>query len=218
MNGQTHTAASPAITAAPVLTIGGSTFAPTNGPTYQIGSQSLTPGGIITFKGTTVSLGPGASSIVVNGLTQNLKPAHPASVTAAPVLTVGGDRFTALNEGSTYVINGQSLTPGEMETVSLSGTTYIVSLASGATVVVVETLGSNGQVTATNTQTIYPPQASQGTITDTVSVSASAGSMPPSGPSASSQGVRLSNDATSVSLRVGGVCISLGTLALALWL
>ena len=218
VDGVTHPAATPAITPAPALTIGGTTYIPNGGSTYNIAGQPLTPGGIITVHGTTISLGPGASSIVVNGLTQNLAPASSATITAAPTLTIGGQTFTAINSGGTYVINGETLTPGESETVTIHGKTYIVSLAPGATVLVIETVGSGGDVTATTFETLYPGHGSEATVTHTVGVGATAGSKPTSGPTHTVKASLQNGAASFLSQMRTVICFSLGTLALAIWL
>ena len=215
VNGHTHTAPQAVITPAPVLTIGGTTITPTNGPTYVVGGQTLSPGGVITVHGTTLSLGPGGSSIVVNGLTQELGSASPASITAPPVLTIGGKTFTAINNGYTYVINGQTLTPGELETVTVNGKTYVISLAHGATVLVIETEGPNGKVTATSYETLYSGSGSRPTITNTVGV---IGASSASRPSAPSQSASLQGSASSLTIQLSTICVALFSLILALWL
>jgi hypothetical protein len=217
VNGHTHTAPNAVITPAPVLTIGGTTFAPTNGPTYVINGQTLTPGGVITAHDTTIALGPGGSSIVVNGLTQELGTASPASITAPPVLTIGGDKFTAINNGYTYVINGETLTPGAMETVTINGKTYIISLAHGATVLVIETEGPNGKVTATAYETLYSGSGTLPTITDTVGVIGATSGSRPSAPSQSVE-AGMQNSASSLTIQLSAICVSLASLTLAIWL
>ncbi|TKA68397.1 hypothetical protein B0A49_10641, partial [Cryomyces minteri] len=149
VNGVTQTLASPVITPAPIV-LGSSTYTANAGSTYVIGGQTLTPGGVITESGSTVSLGPSAAIVVVNGITQTL---GPAATTPAPILTVGGRTYTA-NAGSSYVIAGQTLTPGGVITVS--GTT--ISLAPSAANIVVngvkQTLASPATITAPPVLTI----------------------------------------------------------------
>ena len=217
VNGHTHTAPNAVITPAPVLTIGGTTFAPTNGPTYVINGQTLTPGGVITEHDTTISLGPGGSSVVVNGLTQELGTASSARITAPPVLTIGGEKFTAINNGYTYVINGETLTPGELETVTINGKTYIISLAHGATVLMIETEGPNGKVTATTYETLYSGSGSQPTITNTVGVIGATSGSRPSAPSQSVD-ASLQGSASSLTVQLSAICVSLASLILAIWL
>ena len=116
------------------LTIAGSTFAPTVQTIgeYVIGGSTLRPGSAITVSGTTVSLASSDDFIVVNGVTSALRPGS-VITTAPPLLTIGGTTYTA-NAGTSYTIDGQTLTPGGVITVS--GTT--VSLAPSATVLVVD--------------------------------------------------------------------------------
>lgn len=80
----------------------------------------------------------------------------------APILTIDGHTFHAINGGmgTTYVIDGQTITMGEEETVTIDGTAYQVSLAPEATRLVVETEDANGQVTASSTMTLFPEQGS----------------------------------------------------------
>ncbi|KAK3707856.1 hypothetical protein LTR37_011858 [Vermiconidia calcicola] len=210
INGETQMLSQPMITPAPVLTIGGTVYAPNAGMTYNIDGQQLTPGGVITVDGTTISLGAGASSVVVNGLTQDLVD---PSITAAPVLIIGGQTFTATN-GQTYVINGETLTAGEEETVTVNGKTYIVSLYPGATVVMIETEGPNGEVTATSYQTLYQGAGARPTITNTVS----AGSRPSAGGPSQTVAPALGRAAPSSTAGLSAVCAAFATLALAIWL
>ncbi|KAH3996874.1 hypothetical protein HBI70_215880 [Parastagonospora nodorum] len=146
VNGVTSTLANIAAaqdTAAPLITIGNSVFKPLPGTgiTYLIGSSTLTPGGIITVAGTTISLAPGATAIVINGQTSFLTPGTQNTLTNAPLLTVGSQTYTAVS-GTTYVVDGQTLTPGG--TIVVGGTT--ISLAPGATQLI---YGSSGRSTTT---------------------------------------------------------------------
>jgi hypothetical protein len=109
----------------PTVNIGGSTFTATSG-SFVIDGQTLTAGGVITVDGSTISLAPGATGIVINGQTTLLNPTGP--ITNAPLLTVGSETFSAIS-GTSYVIHGQTLTPGG--TIVYDGTT--ISLAPGAT-------------------------------------------------------------------------------------
>jgi hypothetical protein len=146
INGVTSTLANVAVaqvTALPVLTVGDSLFQPLpgTGTSYVIGSSILTPGGLITFAGTTISLAAGATAIVINGQTTSLSPTNQPIITHAPLLTVGSQTYTAVS-GTTYIVNGQTLTPGGIMTVD--GTT--ISLAPGATQLV---YGISGRSTTT---------------------------------------------------------------------
>ncbi|KAF2092414.1 hypothetical protein NA57DRAFT_17004, partial [Rhizodiscina lignyota] len=116
--------------------------------------QTLTPGGVATIHGTTVSLGPSASFIVVNGHTQTLSP---AAITPPPVLLVAGTSFTA-NAGTTFTIDGQTLTPGGEITVD--GTT--VSLGTAANILYIidgQTLTPGGIITVHGETISLSPRA-----------------------------------------------------------
>jgi hypothetical protein len=146
VNGATSTLANSAAApsaAAPVLTIGNSVFRPLpgSGTSYLVGSSILTPGGIITVAGSTISLAAGATALVINGQTSSLTTGAQPVITNAPLLTVGSNTFTATS-GTTYIIDGQTLTPGG--TITVDGTT--ISLAPGATQLV---YGSSGSSTTT---------------------------------------------------------------------
>ena len=223
VNGQTHTASPALITPAPVLGIGGTTYSPAGGsasgplggPTYVIQGQTLVPGGVITIDGTTVSLALGGSSVVVNGVTQGVGSASPASITAAPVLTIGGETFTAINNGFTYDIDGETLTPGGIETVTVDGKVYIVSLGIGATILEIETVGPNGVVTATTYETLSAGSGPASTVTSVVG--ASSGSRPSSGPS-HSVAPALANGAANLKIKFSAFYVFLTSLMSAILL
>jgi hypothetical protein len=142
-NGVSSTIAYPAAQITPPpLTIGNGVFTalPGSGTAYRIGTEILTPGGIITIADTTISLSPGATALVINGVTTTLNPLGP--ITNAPILTIGPETYTAVS-GTTFVIDGQTLTPGGVITVD--GTT--ISLAPGATELIVETGGAKSRTT-----------------------------------------------------------------------
>lgn len=129
INGVTSSLAGSTI---PVIDIGGTSFAATSGPNdaYVIGGQTLYPGGpALTYMGSTISLLPGGTAIVVNGKTTYL---GNGIYTNPPVITFDGTVFTA-NSGTTFVIDGMTLTPGGIITVS--GT--VISLSPYATDVVI---------------------------------------------------------------------------------
>lgn len=140
-------AAAARVTDAPAITIGNDVIRPLpgSGLTYVIGSSTLTPGGVITVSGTTISLAAGATAVVINGRTTLLNPAAQATITNAPLLTVGSSTFTAIS-GTTYIIGGQTLTPGG--TITVDGTTIV--LAPGATQLI---YGSSGRST---TAALFP--------------------------------------------------------------
>lgn len=160
------------ITSSPsVIRVDGQAFAPNSGGTYLISGQTLTPGGSITITGSngeqTLSLSPSGSELVavVSGhtITNTISDSAAADATAAPVLTIGGQTFTALpgTDGANpaYLINGETLTAGEEATVAVGGKTYVVSLAPEATLLEVEELGASGKATTTRFQTLFPATA-----------------------------------------------------------
>lgn len=171
INGVTSTlanvAAAAQITAAPALTIGSSTFRPLpgTGTSYLLGSQVLTPGGVITSAGTTISLAPGATALVINGQTSLITSSTTAVLTNAPLLTIGSQTYTAVS-GTTFIIGGQTLTPGG--TITVDGTT--INLAPQATELI---FGSSGRSTTT---ALFPATRTQSqSVTSTTTASAGAG-------------------------------------------
>ena len=112
----------------PDLIIGSQTLAPDSRGAYVISGQTLTPGGLVTFAGTPISLMPSASGVVVGSTTSWLVP--PAQ--SIPVVTVGSSAYTA-NSASDFVINGQTLAPGSVITVSGTAISLLPS-ASGIVV------------------------------------------------------------------------------------
>ena len=131
----TQSLVTPGPTQAPaLLTLNGQTYTANSASAFVVGSQTLTPGGQITVSGTPISeAASGSGMVVVGNNTQVLGHSTPG-VTNAAVMTFGGQTFTA-NAASDFVINGQTLTPGGMITVS--GTP--ISEAAGATNVVIGT-------------------------------------------------------------------------------
>lgn len=124
----------PTAPAAAPLTFDSQTFTPNAAGAYVIASQTLKPGEQITVSGTPISLaaaaGPGGNSVVIGSSTQLLTP------TPAPAplpLTFGTETITPNAQG-TYVVAGQTLTPGN-PSVTISGTP--ISLAPGGSSVVV---------------------------------------------------------------------------------
>lgn len=182
---------------------------------------TLTPGGSVVVDGTTYSLDSAATALVVDGFTRNLAtPAGPITAggyagtaggsngnTMAPILTIDGHTYHAINGGTTYVIDGQTLTMGEEETVTIDGTTYQISLAPEATRLIVETENANGRITATSTQTLFPEQGSGSGASATGSQSG--------GPE---QQVGNVASTTTGILSWSGVCFAVGSLVLAVWL
>lgn len=171
----------------PPITIGGNVFSALAGPGvfYDINGQLLTAGGRIIVDGTTISLAPGATALVVNGVNTPLKPqAISAVITNPPILTIGTHTYTAAPGGRTsFVIDGQTLTLGG--TIVVNGTT--ISLAPGATRLV---YGSAGHST---TSALFPAMTTgKARTTDAAAASASAGATGQNGEAAattSAQGV-----------------------------
>ncbi|OJD30182.1 uncharacterized protein BKCO1_6500043 [Diplodia corticola] len=133
VDGVTQTLGSGIVTSLPDAVVGGKTLSGIAGVgnTYVVDGQTLTPGGSITVDGTIVSLAPGATALVMNGVTQNF---GVGVVTSLPNVVVGGTTLSDIvGTGSTYVVDGQTLTPGG--TIMVDGT--IISLAPGATALVV---------------------------------------------------------------------------------
>jgi len=166
------------VTSSPsIIRVDGQAFAANAGGSYLISGQTLAPGGSITVTGSngaqTLSLSPSGNKLVavVSGhtVTNTLSDSAAADATAAPVLTIGGQTFTALpgSDGAnpTYLINGETLSTGEEETVTVAGKTYVVSLAPEATLLEVEELGASGKVTQTRLQTLFPATATGRTST-----------------------------------------------------
>lgn len=108
----------------PTLELGGSTITANPTGAFVIGSQTLVPGSsAIVISGSTVSLAPSGSVVVINGKTSTLQGSSPAP-TAAPILTVNGQTFTASVSGSStqFILgSGTTLTPGG--SLVVSGTT-----------------------------------------------------------------------------------------------
>lgn len=202
INGATETLSGPAaLITPPPITIGNGVFTaiPGTGTTYLIGGSALTPGGVITVAGTTISLSPGATAVVVNGVTTTLIPTAP--ITNPPLLTIGTATYTALpGGGTTFVIGGQTLTPGGVITVS--GTT--ISLSPSATALII-----NGG-SMTTTETLFPAtitnSASTTENTGTAASSASAG--------ATATGSAKPSHGAAATLQSSGSALSIFSLAL----
>jgi hypothetical protein len=99
------------------------------GGSFVVGSQTLHPGGQITVSGTTLSLGPSASFIVVNGQTSSI------ALGTIPALVLGGTTYAATSALSgAYIFDGETLTPGGVITVN----GHTISLAAGGTALVID--------------------------------------------------------------------------------
>lgn len=221
-------------TGAPILTIDGQKYSALSydtgsGPTYVVDGQSLTRGGKITISGPhgleIISLEVAGTAIVEveNGhtTTSTIQGAYGVLPTPPPVLTIGGETFTAINNGATYIIDGQTLMPGETETLTIGGHTFIVSLAPQATLLVIMEEGPNGQITATELETLFPPQITGNTVSNTVNAGADPTKIS-STVFATASGVstaELQNTAPlDFAAPLSGVVIAMGSLALAIWL
>ena len=98
---------------------------------FTIDGQTLRPGRQITVSGTVISFASDGSYAIIGGSAQLLSPA-PASTASLKVLHFAGKTYTADAHGD-FLINGRTLHPGDMLTVS--GT--VVSLASDDAFVVI---------------------------------------------------------------------------------
>jgi hypothetical protein len=125
----------------------------------------------------TISLLPEGTAIVSahagTTTTSSISGAYDVLPTNAPILTLGGRTFTAINNGATYVIDGQTLTPGGTNTVTINGHVYLVSLSPHATLLEVEVLGLNGKVVSTMFETLFPASGPSITIYNTEAVRSS---------------------------------------------
>jgi hypothetical protein len=154
-------ATTPLAPLATLLTIGTHTYSalPSSGPALVIDGQTLNPGGEITVSGTPISLSPGATAIVVNGVTTLLSPATAADTKAIttnpPILTVGDHTYTAIpGAGTAFAIDGQTLIPGG--TVVVNGTTIVLS--PGATELVYGSAGGS------KTEVLFPAMTTTTTM------------------------------------------------------
>ena len=111
-----------AITPAPaVLSFDGSSYTADASSDFIIDGQTLAQGAAIIVSGTPISLPSGGAIAVIGSSTQSLRSA--AIVTAAPVLTLDGSTYTA-DASSDFIIDGQTLTPGGVITVSGTPISY----------------------------------------------------------------------------------------------
>lgn len=149
----------------PALTIGSQVVSPDPTGVYLVSGQRLTAGGDITLSGMSISLAPSATALIVDSLTTSL-----TSATAFPALVVGSKTFSDDSSGG-YQIEGQTLTPGGVITVSEtpisldSSTTALVigsstetlnpsSTAAGLGALIMSALGNEGSIATTSKNTM----------------------------------------------------------------
>lgn len=236
-NGHTATSAIGLIGAAPggapILTIDGETYLARNyeagrGATYVIDDQTLTPGGKITISGAdgqeTISLLAEGTAIVSAhagvATTSSINGAYGVMPTNAPILTIAGQTFSAIDE-ATFIVDGQTLTPGGSDTVTINGHRYIISLSPHATLLQIETLGQNGKVISTMLETLFPAQQPATTITNTEPAATSTAEQRMTGshsasPTGETGHERHNNGASASTPALGGVVGMLCFLALTL--
>jgi hypothetical protein len=178
-------------TAAPLLNFGGQVYTAQADSAFVVNEQTLTRGGVITISGTKVSYVSEGTAVVVNGKTQALTQ---ATSTSAPVLTIGGQSYTA-RTGSNFLINGATLIPGGQ--VIVDGTT--ISLADDGI-----TANINGVV-----QTLSTGTSGSGVVLSIGGRTYTAGSGPDFviGGQTLIPGEAISFDGTSVSLVSGGSAV-----------
>lgn len=220
---------------APVLTIDGNeytavAFGPGVGATYVLDSQTLVPGGLITIMGydgpETISLLPAGTAVVSihsgTTTTSQISGAYGVAQTQAPILTIGDETFTAINNGATYVIDGgDTLTPGGTDTVVIDGKAFVVTLSRHATMLEIQMIGQNGEVTSTIFETLFPATMTGPTIYNTQFAEATAGASATDGgasPTPASNPDLTNAASSSRALERAGGLIALGSFALAIWL
>ena len=119
-----------ALTTPPPLTLGSQAITANSQGQYVIDGQTLSPGSAITISGTPISLAANDAYAVIGTSTELLA----GTITSPPTLTIGAQTVTANAQGQ-YIIDGQTLTPGGVVTVS--GTR--ISLGADETDVVIGT-------------------------------------------------------------------------------
>lgn len=226
-----------AASGAPILTIDRETYtavgySPGSGARYVVSGQTLTPGGSITLSGndgvTTISLVPAGTAVITisDGTTSTSKIAGAYGVlpTNAPVLTIGGETFTAVNNGATYNIHGDILTPGGTDTVVIGGQTYVVTLSPYATLLEVQVVGSDGKTTSTLLETLFPATMAGSTFYNpafTDGAAATAGASRTDGsasPTEMNTAYSSNRGSSSMAFELTATIIMLSSLVLALWL
>lgn len=219
---------------APVLTLEGRLYSAVDydtgsGATYLIDGQTLTPGGSIVITGAhgmeTISLVNGGTALVKiqSGTisTSSIPGAYGVQPTEAPVLTIGGETYTAFGNGATYLIDGETLTPGGTDTVVIGGKTYLVTLFPYATMLEIQLVGPAGLVTSTIFETLFPATATGTTKYNTVSASATQGATPTESVASATGGTTPEAQAESpgslIAVHITATIIAIASLALAGW-
>lgn len=151
IDGQTFALAPPdGSPSKPVLTIGSTLYTENSASQFVIGTQTLSPGGPPNTVGTqVVSLGAGASSVVIDGSTFPI--AAPIATTSRDfVITLGGSTYKE-GSASDFIIGSQTLSAAG-PAITANGTT--ISLAPGGSAVIV-----NGQTSdlVPESTTVAPP-------------------------------------------------------------
>ena len=144
------------VTVLPPLNIDGTVITADAGNAYTVGGQTLTPGGQITVSGNTISLGPSASYLAINGQTITAPARFPA-VNAQPPLTVDGLTYYPQSGGPSYVIAGQTLTPGGA--VTANGNTISLGAGGSSTLLII-----NGVSTSLTSVLVSPAMNVGGTL------------------------------------------------------
>ncbi|KAK7564115.1 hypothetical protein IWX92DRAFT_296184, partial [Phyllosticta citricarpa] len=144
VGGSTQAFQSAMITAAPAIAAG---------EFFAIGGQALAPGGNVVLGGTTISLDSGGSTLVVNGYSGAL-----GGIAAnQPVISAAGSNYAAV-DGTSFVIGGQTLTPGGR--ITAAGTTLSLDASD-------QSIYVNGVPSAISKgypfSTLYPAITFQGT-------------------------------------------------------
>ncbi|KAK0510666.1 hypothetical protein JMJ35_007098 [Cladonia borealis] len=114
--------AASAITPAAVLTFAGSTYTANTASQFIVAGQTLAPGAAVTVSGTPISLASGGTVAVVGTSTQSLKSAS-AIAPAPAALSFDGSSYTA-DASSDFIIDGHTLTPGGVITISGTPISY----------------------------------------------------------------------------------------------
>lgn len=223
-------AAQATITAPPVLTVGDTVYGANGGTSYVVAGQTLTPGGTVVIPGPnggqTISLNAAANTVytIIDSGSSTITSPIGLPTPLAPLLTIDGETFSAVNPAvPSYVISGETLVPGgSPETVTISGSTFIVSLEPQATVLVIEEPNGAGEITSTIYETLFPATV-KSTVYMTVPGSATATASSPGesgGTSTEAPTAGMQNHASSFSSVQWHASAGVGLISLimAVWL